>query len=93
MKQAHIQAKERWAAKMAGQVKPAVRSEDRLPPGQHLVHNFPVLDLGVRPKVSLDQWSLTIDGLVNNPVTLDWKSFMDHSRCFQLPEGNGGPDF
>ena len=48
MKDSYIAAKERWARKMAGQATPTVRSQDRLPPGQRQVHNFPVLDLGVR---------------------------------------------
>jgi DMSO/TMAO reductase YedYZ molybdopterin-dependent catalytic subunit len=60
MKEAYIAAKERWARKMAGKEKPAVRSENRLPPGQRQVHNFPVLDLGVRPEVPLDKWELNI---------------------------------
>ena len=45
MKDSYIAAKERWARKMAGKEKPAVRSTNRLPPGQRQVHNFPVLDL------------------------------------------------
>ena len=44
--------KERWARKMSGKAKPAVRSESRLPPGQHLTPGFPVLDLGIRPELS-----------------------------------------
>ncbi len=31
-----IERKERWARKMSGKARPAVRSEERLPPGQHL---------------------------------------------------------
>jgi DMSO/TMAO reductase YedYZ molybdopterin-dependent catalytic subunit len=80
MKIAYIAAKERWARKMAGQEKPAVHSADRLPPGQRQVHNFPVLDLGVRPEVTLDKWQLKIHGRVKNPVTLDWKQFLDLPR-------------
>jgi DMSO/TMAO reductase YedYZ molybdopterin-dependent catalytic subunit len=76
MKDAYIAAKERWALKMAGKARPAVRSADRLPPGQRQVHNFPVLDLGLRPEVPLDQWHLRIHGLVENPVTLDWTRFL-----------------
>src|SRR5678809_1402175 len=76
MKESYIAAKERWACKMAGKGKPAVRSENRLPPGQRQVHNFPVLDLGVRPEVPLDKWELKIHGLVENPVTLNWEKFM-----------------
>lgn len=75
MKEAYIAAKERWARKMAGHSAPKPRSEDRLPPGQHLVHDFPVLDLGVHPHVPLNQWELKITGLVENPVTLNWEQF------------------
>ncbi len=76
MKENYIAAKERWARKLGGREKPAARSTDRLPPGQRQVHNFPVLDLGVRPEVSLDKWRLKINGLVENPVTLDWQQFL-----------------
>ena len=54
---------------------PAVRSENRLPPGQKLVQNWPVLDLSVHPDVPLDKWHLKIHGLVENPVTLNWDQF------------------
>ena len=76
MKDQYIAAKERWAQKMAGKAKPHVRSHDRLPPGQRQVHNFPVLDLGVRPDVTLDKWELKIGGKVENPVTLNWQEFL-----------------
>src|SRR6058998_3384238 len=75
MKESYIAAKERWAQKMAGKAKPAVRSSDRLPPGQRQVHNWPVLDLGLQPVVALDQWELKLHGLVENPVTLNWQQF------------------
>ncbi len=87
MKDAYIAAKERWARKMAGTARPEVRSQDRLPPGQRQVHNFPVLDLGVKPEVPLDQWRLHIGGHVENPITLDWKAFMD------LPQFTDTSDF
>src|SRR4026207_646444 len=67
--------KERWARKMSGKAKPAVRSESRLPPGQHLTPGFPVLDLGVRPEISLGEWRLEIGGLVENPQTFTWEQF------------------
>ena len=75
MKDKHIAAKERWAAKMASKAKPQGRSGDRLPPGQREVKNFPVLDLGIHPKISREEWQLTIRGHVENPVTLDWNEF------------------
>jgi DMSO/TMAO reductase YedYZ molybdopterin-dependent catalytic subunit len=48
---------------------------DRLPPGQRLVENWPVLDLGIQPDVPKADWRLTIDGSVDNPVTWDWGAF------------------
>jgi DMSO/TMAO reductase YedYZ molybdopterin-dependent catalytic subunit len=48
---------------------------DRLPPGQHLVKNWPVLDLGQQPRVSPAQWKLDVRGLVNHPTTFDWGAF------------------
>lgn len=76
MNENYIAAKERWAQKMAGKEKRTVRSENRLPPGQHLVHNFPVLDLGIRPEIPLATWSLKIGGHVENPMTLNWEQFL-----------------
>jgi DMSO/TMAO reductase YedYZ molybdopterin-dependent catalytic subunit len=35
-----------------------------------------VLDLGVRPNVSLDDWKLKLHGKVDNPVTLSWTQFL-----------------
>ena len=88
MKEAYIAAKERWARKMAGQPPTAVpRSKDRLPPGQRQVHNFPVLDLGVRPTVQLKDWRLKIHGHVENPVVLDWEQFL------ALPQFKDTSDF
>lgn len=55
-------------------------AHDRLPPGQHVVRDWPVLDLGRQPDVSLDRWRLQVRGLVARPVTLDWAGFQ------QLPQ-------
>jgi len=85
-----IQKKEEWAREKRGLTAQAreegvsVRQnpeasaieKPRLPPGQHLVKGFPVLDLGNQPDVPLERWSLDINGLVENPVTWDWQDFM-----------------
>lgn len=73
----YIEAKQRWAEK---QKAAGVRARPepvggRLPPGQKLTTGFPVLDLGVQPEIPLGEWTFTIDGLVGNPVTLDWAAF------------------
>ncbi len=47
----------------------------RLPPGQRLVTDFPVLDLGVQPDIALAKWRLRVDGLVANRLILDWDAF------------------
>lgn len=52
------------------------RKEDsRLPPGQHLVKNWPILDLGQTPNVPTDRWKLDITGAVAKPLTFDWAAF------------------
>ena len=50
--------------------------ERRLPPGQHLVEKWPVLDLGIQPEVPLDEWQLVVDGAVEAPLTLTFERFM-----------------
>jgi DMSO/TMAO reductase YedYZ molybdopterin-dependent catalytic subunit len=49
---------------------------DRLPPGQYITPNFPVLSAGPTPHVSLDEWTFTIEGLVQEPVTWSWDEFL-----------------
>ncbi|MBS4047245.1 MAG: sulfite oxidase-like oxidoreductase [Alphaproteobacteria bacterium] len=49
----------------------------RLPPGQRLTRDWPVLDLGVQPNILLDRWQLTVGGLVEKPLKLNWNDFLD----------------
>src|SRR3989442_13917265 len=49
--------------------------EERLPPGQYLVTDFPVLSAGPTPRTPLDRWSFTIEGLVRSPATWSWGEF------------------
>ncbi|MCS7013121.1 MAG: sulfite oxidase-like oxidoreductase [Chloroherpetonaceae bacterium] len=48
----------------------------KLPPGQHLTLKFPVLTYGTTPRIDLKDWRLTLDGLVENPLTLTWDDFL-----------------
>ena len=48
----------------------------KIPPGQRIVTNWPVLDLGFQPKIEEEDWSLTISGLVNKPKMFSWEDFM-----------------
>ena len=50
-------------------------SEDRLPPGQHRVVKWPVLDLGIVPTLPLESWELLVDGEVETPLRLTWEQF------------------
>jgi DMSO/TMAO reductase YedYZ molybdopterin-dependent catalytic subunit len=43
----------------------------RIPPGQHEVHDFPVLSAGPTPHTALEEWSFTIEGGAE-PVTWTW---------------------
>jgi len=49
----------------------------KLPPGQYLTTDFPVLSAGPTPHVPLDQWELTIDDGTNQLRRWDWKAFRD----------------
>lgn len=59
---------------------------ERLPPGQHLVRDWPVLDLGHQPEISLADWRLTIDGAVDHPEILDWATFTGLPQSTRLSD-------
>ncbi len=48
----------------------------RIPPGQYLTNDFPVLSAGPTPRTSLDRWSFRIEGLVSEPVVWTWDEFL-----------------
>lgn len=75
LKPSIVERKERFARKMSGKGRSTVRSENRLPPGQHLTPGFPVLDLGIRPEIALSDWRLEISGSVREPRTFTWEEF------------------
>jgi DMSO/TMAO reductase YedYZ molybdopterin-dependent catalytic subunit len=88
-KERYIAAKQKWAGKQVARgVRPlTTRSDERLPPGQKLTNGFPVLDLGIQPETPLTEWTLTLGGLVENPLSLDWSAFND------LPQVEDVSDF
>ena len=53
-----------------------VHGMPQLPPGQREVKDWPVLDLGMTPEISREDWHLTINGLVKNSMELNWNSFL-----------------
>jgi len=50
-------------------------ARDRLPPGQRLVRDWPVLDLGIQPDVTPQKFRLDIDGMVARPLSLTLEDF------------------
>jgi DMSO/TMAO reductase YedYZ molybdopterin-dependent catalytic subunit len=48
----------------------------RVPPGQYVTRDFPVLSAGPTPHTPLDEWSLTINGAVDEPVSWPWEEFV-----------------
>ena len=51
-------------------------ARNRIPPGQYLTVDFPVLSAGPTPRPRLDQWTFTIEGLVRAPVKWTWEEFL-----------------
>ena len=49
----------------------------RIPPGQYLTNDFPVLSAGPTPHLTTDTWSLRIGGLVRQPATWNWRQLQD----------------
>src|SRR2546422_2351192 len=47
---------------------------DRIPPGQHLVDDFPVLSAGPTPHTPLEEWTFTIEGGAE-PASWTWDEF------------------
>jgi DMSO/TMAO reductase YedYZ molybdopterin-dependent catalytic subunit len=53
-----------------------VSDPSRIPPGQYETHDFPVLSAGPTPHTSVDQWSFTIRGEAQEPVTWGWQELL-----------------
>jgi DMSO/TMAO reductase YedYZ molybdopterin-dependent catalytic subunit len=64
-------------ARAKGELGTHTATEDRLPPGQYLTTKFPVLDLGYKPPIKREDFTLPVTGEVENPVTLDWKGLTE----------------
>jgi DMSO/TMAO reductase YedYZ molybdopterin-dependent catalytic subunit len=58
----------------SGQRKPG---DAKLPPGQYVTTDFPVLSAGPTPKIPLDGWEFTISQGSEVVRRWDWKSFRD----------------
>jgi len=73
--------------KPMGTGKPNRHGMPVVPVGQVVTRKWPVLDLGIQPEIAPEDWTLTVDGEVENPVVLTWDDFMD------LPQTADTSDF
>lgn len=48
----------------------------RVPPGQYVTTDFPVLSAGPTPRPQLDRWSLSVEGLLATPVRWTWDELL-----------------
>jgi DMSO/TMAO reductase YedYZ molybdopterin-dependent catalytic subunit len=48
----------------------------RLPPGQYVEEDFPVLSAGPTPRTPRADWSFTIDGEVDEKLSWSWEEFL-----------------
>jgi DMSO/TMAO reductase YedYZ molybdopterin-dependent catalytic subunit len=53
-----------------------VADPSRVPPGQYLTDDFPVLSAGPTPHTPLERWSFTIEGAVDEPRSWTWEEFL-----------------
>lgn len=61
-------------------VSPDTRRPNRIPPHQSRTLKWPVLDASGAPRIDLSNWSFTVQGLVEKPVTWNWEEFQALSR-------------
>jgi DMSO/TMAO reductase YedYZ molybdopterin-dependent catalytic subunit len=58
----------------AGRRQP-VADASRVPPGQYVTGDFPVLSAGPTPHTPLEEWSFAIGGAIEHPVSWHWQEF------------------
>jgi DMSO/TMAO reductase YedYZ molybdopterin-dependent catalytic subunit len=58
----------------------------RLPPGQTLVTNFPVLSYGPTPRFNPAKWDFRMMGLVERPLRFSWEEFRALPRTRQVAD-------
>lgn len=72
-----VKSKQRWARD--GRLLTGTQGDpehDRLPPGQRLTHDWPVLDLGEQPNITAEAYYLDIDGAVEHPRHLTFADLL-----------------
>jgi DMSO/TMAO reductase YedYZ molybdopterin-dependent catalytic subunit len=68
--------------------KPLTRKDvgDRLPPGQYLTAQFPVLSYGPTPKFDPKKWDFSLMGQVEKPVRFTWDQLRQLPRTEQVSD-------
>ena len=56
--------------------RPDAVESGRVPPGQYLTRDFPVLSAGPTPHTTLAEWTFEIRGHVDKPVSWSWEQFV-----------------
>src|SRR5438445_10817865 len=50
-------------------------SSSRLPPGQYVVTDYPVLSAGPTPRIPLSEWAFVLEGEIDQPKKWTWGEF------------------
>jgi DMSO/TMAO reductase YedYZ molybdopterin-dependent catalytic subunit len=51
------------------------KRQNRVPPGQHLVKDWPVLHYGNVPRIETDKWTFSINGTIERDLKLSFEDF------------------
>jgi DMSO/TMAO reductase YedYZ molybdopterin-dependent catalytic subunit len=54
-------------------VSPDTLRANRIPPSQSRTKKWPILDAGGAPQIALDNWTLSLGGMVAQPTTWSWQ--------------------
>jgi DMSO/TMAO reductase YedYZ molybdopterin-dependent catalytic subunit len=67
-------------------ISPDTVRQNRVPPGQRLIKNWPVLHYGGVPRISADNWNLRLFGLVEEERNLSYREFLALPRARVLSD-------
>ena len=59
-------------------------TRSRVPPGQYLAKRWPVLSAERTPKFNGKDWDVSVEGLVENPITWSWQEFLQLPKIEQV---------
>ena len=56
--------------------RPPEADASRVPPGQYVTGDFPVLSAGPTPHTPVEEWSFALSGAIDEPVSWQWEEFL-----------------